>query len=327
MSTIHSHDITLYGGSGSHRIVLRPLTDGHLPLLYKWNSDPEVLFWTEGGTDDRNLSYDPETVRQIYGGVSQNAFCFLVEADGLPIGECWLQKMNLPGIRNRYEPDLDVRRIDMCIGEKSWWNKGIGTRLVEMLADFAFYGEHADVLHCICEDYNVRSRRTWEKNGFTLVLTEPLPQPQKGSFEYHYRLTRQDYLAGRRCRPAEDQIFLLPVSGLQPSQLYISRGKLTAVREWFRADSIRQFDPIPVKEYRGLHLMTDGHTRSVAAFLAGWREIPVYLDPDELDMNAYGTCLNWCMQECISSPASLAERIVDYKDYERLWKKRCMELN
>ncbi|MCL2195757.1 MAG: GNAT family N-acetyltransferase [Oscillospiraceae bacterium] len=38
MNIINSHDITLTRGS----IALRPLCDDHLPLLYRWNSDPEV---------------------------------------------------------------------------------------------------------------------------------------------------------------------------------------------------------------------------------------------------------------------------------------------
>ena len=87
MNVINSHDITLYGGSGTD-IVLRPLCDEQLPLLYKWYADPEVLYWTEGGTNDATLVYGPETVREIYGGVSQNAICFLIEADGAPIGWC-----------------------------------------------------------------------------------------------------------------------------------------------------------------------------------------------------------------------------------------------
>jgi len=66
MSIIRTHDITLYGGR-KNRIVLHPLSDKHLPLLYKWCADPEVLYWTEGGTHDEKLSYDEETVHDIYG--------------------------------------------------------------------------------------------------------------------------------------------------------------------------------------------------------------------------------------------------------------------
>lgn len=93
MQVIKSHDITLCGGNDK-RIVLKPLSDEHLPFLYKWNLDLEVLYWTEG--DDITEPYDMETVHDIYGGVSRNAFCFLVEADGTPVGECRLQKMNVP---------------------------------------------------------------------------------------------------------------------------------------------------------------------------------------------------------------------------------------
>jgi hypothetical protein len=48
MSIIQSHDITLYGGNDIG-IILRPLCDDHLPLLYKWNADPEVVYWSDTG--------------------------------------------------------------------------------------------------------------------------------------------------------------------------------------------------------------------------------------------------------------------------------------
>ena len=54
MSIIKTHDITLYGGNDEYNIVLRPLCDEHLPYLYKWNADPEVLYWTEGCTAETN---------------------------------------------------------------------------------------------------------------------------------------------------------------------------------------------------------------------------------------------------------------------------------
>lgn len=192
MRIIRSHDITLYGGNDGYHIVLRPLSDEHLPYLYKWNAAPEVLYWTEGG-EDVPLSYSPEIVHEIYGGISQNNLCFAVEVNGDIIGECWLQKMNLPNVKAMYDETVDVRRIDMAIGEKAYWGKGIGTLFIKMLIDYAFQQEKVDVLHCFCEDYNVRSKRVWEKNGFKLILTEELPQPQKGKLQYHWRLTKDEY--------------------------------------------------------------------------------------------------------------------------------------
>ena len=119
--------------------------------------------------------------------------CFALKVNDHVIGECWLQKMNLPNVKKMYAADADVRRIDMLIGEKAYWGHGIGTLFIGMLVKYAFECEHVEVLHCFCEDYNVRSRRVWEKNGFQLVFTEEIPQPHKGKLQYHWRLTKDEY--------------------------------------------------------------------------------------------------------------------------------------
>lgn len=80
-----------------------------------------MLYWREGGRDDSHISYGKDTVNLICGGVSQNAFCFLIEVDEKPIGACWLQKMNLPDVKEMYHEGTDVRRIDMAIGGKDYW--------------------------------------------------------------------------------------------------------------------------------------------------------------------------------------------------------------
>ena len=322
MSIIKTHDITLYGSAGEYDIILRPLCDDHLPLLHKWNADPEILYWTEGG-EDIVRSYDADTVQAIFGGVSQNALCFLIEVNGESVGECWLQKMNLTALKLMYPESVDVRRIDMSIGEKAYWNKGIGTALIRMFVDYAFNGEYIDILHCFNEDYNPRARRVWEKNGFTLILSEELPQLQKGKLQHHYRLTRQENIERCRVRVQPDKIFELPLAEIQPSQLYISEGKMRLAREWFDPADKNVFDPLPVKLFQGKHLMTDGHTRAVLAALAGWETIPATWDDDPLDMLAYAEYVRWCDEAGIKSTANLTGRIVAHRDYEILWRKRC----
>jgi len=225
-----------------------------------------------------------------------------------------------------YSENIDVRRIDMCIGEKAYWNKGIGTQFIGMMLDFAFFGEHVDILHCFCEDYNVRSKRMWEKHGFTQVLAEPLKQPQKGKWQYHYRLTRKDFIEQGRIKVSSEKKFLLPLSQLKPSCLCISEGKLHLVREWFDPNSNDNFDPISVKKINNHIIIIDGHTRAVAALLAGWDTVPVYWDEDDHVMQKYEFYLNWCDEEGIHSLTDLANRIVSHKDYQHLWRRKCMEM-
>ncbi|MEA4823871.1 MAG: GNAT family N-acetyltransferase [Clostridiaceae bacterium] len=320
MSVIKMHDVTLYGGNQDD-IVLRPLSEDDIPVLYRLNNDPDIPRWR----DDRVEPYDIKTAKDIYSSVSQNAFCFIIEVNQIPIGECRLQKINIADIVAIYDQGTDVRRINLMIVDKSNRGHGYGTQVVGMLLDFAFTGEHTDVLYCICDDYNIRSNRILMKYGFSLVF-QKAGKGESEHFENHYCLTRQGYIHRRRYRPDESDIFTLPLSSLQPSQLYISDGKLQNVREWFNPSDTVNFDPIPLKRLCGRLVMTDGHTRAVAAYLAGWNEIPVHMDTSKLDMSAYETDIRWCDEAGIHMPADLAKRIVSHKDYERLWRKRCMEM-
>lgn len=185
MSCIKTHSVRLIGTYPGGTLVLRPTSDDDIPLLCELNSDPRALQWSDGGAEP----YDEETVRGIWGYVSPNALCFIIEADAEPIGDCWLQKMNLPDVIARYPEGTDIRRIDLSIGKVDYWNRGIGTALIGMLADYAFREDSADVLHCMCAVANLRSNRIWQKNGFRLAWSEP-----GAEYEQHYVLRRGEYL-------------------------------------------------------------------------------------------------------------------------------------
>ena len=149
---------------GEH-VVLRPMTEEDWDLLLKWNNDPEVLYFSE--VDDV-ASRTLDEVQQIYRGVSQNAFCFIIKVVDQDIGACWLQQMNLDRILKRY-PDCDCRRIDIEIREKKYWGKGYGTESIKLLTNFAFESEHTDIVFgCDITDYNHRSLKAFKKARFEI---------------------------------------------------------------------------------------------------------------------------------------------------------------
>lgn len=163
-----THTITLRG----EHVTLRPMTEADWPDLLRWNSDPEVLYFSEG---DDVRSYSLAEVQGIYRMVSKNALCFIIEYQGRSIGECWLQRMNLERVLREY-PGFDVRRIDLMIGEKTSWGQGHGTEVIRLLTDLAFQQENADyVYEPDIGDYNPRSRRAFEKNDYRLVARTPQP--------------------------------------------------------------------------------------------------------------------------------------------------------
>jgi aminoglycoside 6'-N-acetyltransferase len=189
------HRVILYGQTARGLAIrLRPLTERDWHLLYRWNSDPEVLYYSEGDDVD---CYSQEDVEGIYRTVSQTAFCFIIEAGGTAVGECWLQRMNIDRVLGQY-PDLDCRRIDLMIGEKDYWEQGIGTATIRLLTEFGFEVEGGDVIHnAEIADYNERSWRAFQRVGYRIVERIKQPPGSKAEYGYDLVMTREEYLAGR----------------------------------------------------------------------------------------------------------------------------------
>jgi len=184
MSIIKTHDINLYGKIKDYNIRLRPLCDEHLPLLYKWDADPEMTYWL----DEKPCS--KEDVEGIYSYVSNISYCFLIEANGKPIGDCWLENMNIQDRIDMY-PGLNVKRIDIFICEKDWWRKGIGSGVIGMLTDFAFELEKADVIHIVeIADFNERSQRAFLRNGYKFVRAIDIDYGINAKQGYDYALAK-----------------------------------------------------------------------------------------------------------------------------------------
>jgi RimJ/RimL family protein N-acetyltransferase len=172
-------------------LILRPLTEGDWDIIFKWNQDPEVLYYAEGpDAPIRKL----EQIQRIYRVISQYAYMFIAELDSRPIGEGWIEQMNVLRISRRY-PYWDSWRLDIAIGEKEYWGKGWGTRMIRLLAGLAFEQTRADaVFGTYVADYNERSRRAFEKNGFIPDRKVRQKPGKPVKFFYDMMLTREMWM-------------------------------------------------------------------------------------------------------------------------------------
>ena len=118
-------------------------------------------------------------------------------------------------------------------------------------------------------------------------------------------------------------IHILKLKDLQPSQFYISEKKLRDIESWFDAGDLSRFPPIPVKLLDGTPVMTDGHTRAVAALRAGLDAVPLVWDEDDLDWEMYRACVKACRERAVLSPADLLTRIVSEAEYREKWDAWC----
>ena len=200
LPALRRHRVTLCGQTARGLdVYLRPLTERDWPLLYRWNSDPEVLYYSEGNDV---ACYSQEDVQGIYRTVCKAAYCFVIETGGVPVGECWLQRMNIDRILALY-PGLDCRRIDLMIGEKAYWGQGIGTETIRLLTEFGFVDLLVNVIHnAHIADYNERSRRAFERVGYRVAAKIIQPPGSKAAYGYDLVLTRDEFLVQRAKREA-----------------------------------------------------------------------------------------------------------------------------
>jgi RimJ/RimL family protein N-acetyltransferase len=172
---LRTHDLVIRGKN----LTLRPLTEDDWGILFSWNNDPEVLYFAEG---DDVAGYDLAQVQSIYRAVSQNAYCFIASTGGVPIGECWLQEMNLDRILRLY-PNRDCRRIDLMIGERDRRGRGLGTEMIRVLTNFAFNDANADlVFGCDIADYNIASLKAFQNAGYKVIAKIKQPPSRKARY-------------------------------------------------------------------------------------------------------------------------------------------------
>lgn len=185
MDGLREHTITLSGEG----VVLRPMTDRDWPLIEAINNNPEVGYFAE---DDEWSPYALENIKEIYHTISLNALMFVIEHVGQPVGECWLQRMNVRRIQDEF-PGRDVRRIDIAIGAPRLWGLGLGSEALQLLVSLAFERQGVDLLVCFAGGHNPRSKRAFEKAGFSVLRTGPRPGTPKADFGYDLILTREHY--------------------------------------------------------------------------------------------------------------------------------------
>ena len=122
-------------------------------------------------------------------------------------------------------------------------------------------------------------------------------------------------------------MFILDILKIQPSQLYISSSKLGRISKKFDYITTNAITPVPLIELDGQLVYTDGHTRALALFLRGETKIRAYMDTDEIDLDAYRICVQWCKDEEIHTIADLKDRILTPRDYQLKWLTRCHKMH
>ncbi|HFI0393829.1 TPA: GNAT family N-acetyltransferase [Streptococcus suis] len=127
--------------------------DGQHDFAFDWHQDLELVWLIDG---DKEV-YSVDLLNRMYDYLSKNGECYFIEIleDGqfLPIGDVTL-----------FRDDFAI-----AIGDKRYWKKGIGTKVLQRMVERAKELDFMEILVEEIYDWNMGSRKLFEKCGFEAV--------------------------------------------------------------------------------------------------------------------------------------------------------------
>jgi aminoglycoside 6'-N-acetyltransferase len=177
------------------RIELRPATAADIPMLERWDHEPDVISAT---SDDPEM---PKAFGDLYWpdelSMQSPAYEYFIAAlDGRPIGAMQIIDPHLEPTHYWGEIAPNLRAIDIWIGVAADRSKGYGTEMMRLalercFADPAVTGIVIDPLAS-----NVRAHRFYRRLGF-----RPIGRRMFGEDDcLVHELTRREWEARRRDR-------------------------------------------------------------------------------------------------------------------------------
>ena len=142
------------------KVGFAPLNRENLDKFRKWLNDLEVnkyttLFGTVLTAEKEEEWYENQS--------KQDDLCFFTIyslKEDVPIGNC-----SLTGLEHK-----DRRgELGIVLGEKEYWNRGMGTESVRLLTDYGFTVLNLHSIRLQLKGFNKRALRAYEKAGYKIA--------------------------------------------------------------------------------------------------------------------------------------------------------------
>ncbi|HFI0457619.1 TPA: GNAT family N-acetyltransferase [Streptococcus suis] len=127
--------------------------DGYHDFALIWHQDLELVWLVDGDKEP----YSHDLLNRMYDYLSKNGECYFIEilenGQFLPIGDVTL-----------FKDDFAI-----AIGDRRYWKKGIGTKVLHRMIERAREVGLEEILVEEIYDWNLGSRKLFEKCGFEAV--------------------------------------------------------------------------------------------------------------------------------------------------------------
>ena len=137
-------------------IYIRPLKEDDSIISFRWRNDPEI--WTlTGNKPDKIITpeIELEWIRNILTRVNEKRFAICIKETNEYIGNAQLTDV-----------DSNEAQYHLFIGEKKFWGKGIGTKVANLILNYAFFNLRLKTVYSYFQPGNLASLKACEKAGF-----------------------------------------------------------------------------------------------------------------------------------------------------------------
>lgn len=140
------------------QVSLRPLTERHLPMCFRWIHDPEVIRYLHFPIP-KTMKEERRWFREIKEkSPSEKLFAIHHRQSGTYIGNITLHKIDTKRNKNC--------SLGILVGEKGYWDRGFGSDAIKTLLRYCFEKLKLHKVSLIVDPKNKRAIRCYEKCGF-----------------------------------------------------------------------------------------------------------------------------------------------------------------
>ena len=152
-------------------LELRPFDRSLIGTEYlSWLNDPEVMKFLDRNSFGLSMFELDEWVQTIL--LSDNDYLMSVHFDGLHIGNVKIGDINY---------DIKRAEIGLIIGNRNYWSKGLGRKVIEKAARVAYEDLKITHLYAGMNIYNTASLISFLKEGF--IVTEYIPEKERDIYD------------------------------------------------------------------------------------------------------------------------------------------------
>lgn len=139
-------------------ITLRPVRLEDAARFVKWFNDPDVnKFMNYRGL---TLAFEKKYIKNRLKSKTKDTLHFCIDTvDGIHIGSCGLESISKAHKRATF---------GIIIGNKKYWNKGLGTEAARLIIDYGFKKLKLHRIDLDVYAYNPRAIKVYKRLGFKL---------------------------------------------------------------------------------------------------------------------------------------------------------------